>query len=105
VLQLADQRRLGGEEALRVAGVGGVVRHRRADPLDRDVAALEVVEGEKDLARGAVAETAEDAVLADHRRHRRQLRLGDGGNRSGERGGHQWRTLPRHSCIGVGYKV
>jgi hypothetical protein len=76
VLQLADEGRLRGEEALRIVAVDRIAGGRRADSLDRDVAALEVVVAEEDLAGRAVAEPADDAVLADVRRPR--LRRGRG---------------------------
>ena len=89
VLQPADERRLGGEEALGIVAVDRVAGGRRAHPLDRDVAALEVVVAEEDLARRAFAEAAEHAVLADVRRQRRGAGRGFGEGGGGQRDGHE----------------
>jgi hypothetical protein len=67
VLEPPDQCRLGREEAFLIGrGVG-----RRAYPLDGDLAVVEVVAREEDLARGALPEPPQHAVLADLRGQRR----------------------------------
>ena len=79
VLQAADERRLGGKEALVVAPVLGIGERAGADALDRHIALQEVVPAEKDLARRTLAEAAQHAVLADARRQFGQRGKGDGG--------------------------
>ena len=100
MLEPADERRFGGEEPLRIVAVDRIARGSGAHALDRDVPALEVVVAEEDLARRAVAEAADDAVLADVRRHRRDPGRSFGSGGGGAAGdGHGAARRDGHSCI------
>ena len=68
MVQPADQRGLGGEEARPEVRVDGRRLGRQPQPLDRDVALVELVVGAEHLAGRAVAQPPQDRVLADRRR-------------------------------------
>ena len=100
MLEPADERRFGGEESLRVVAVDRIAGGPGAHALDRDVPALEVVVAEEDLARRAVAEAADDAVLADVRRQCRGPGRSFGRGGGGETERRTWGGGRNgHSCI------